>query len=106
VCDAPLCRAPEYPSFDGIDKDSYMATELELLREYIRNETGYDGELDADADLLEGKILDSFNIVELAMFIQDRFEIELEAEDLVRANLSKLSSMLALIERKKAARTS
>jgi len=83
-----------------------MSTELELLREYIRNETGYDGELDADADLLEGKILDSFNIVELAMFIQDRFEIELEAEDLVRANLSRLSSMLALIERKKAARTS
>jgi acyl carrier protein len=83
-----------------------MATELEVLREYIRNETGYEGELDADADLLENKILDSFNIVELAMFIQDRFDIELEAEDLVRVNLSKLSSMLALIHRKKAARTS
>ena len=83
-----------------------MATELEVLREYIRTETGYEGELDADADLLESKILDSFNIVELAMFIQDRFEIELEAEDMVRANLSKLSSMLALIERKKPARAS
>jgi acyl carrier protein len=79
-----------------------MAIELEALEQYIRTETGYKGNLDPDADLLEAKILDSFNIVELAMFIQDRFEIELEAEDLVRANLAKLSSMVLLIEKKKA----
>ena len=79
-----------------------MAGELEVLQDYIRTETGYKGELNPDADLLEEKILDSFNIVELAMFIQDRFDIELEAEDLVRANLAKLSSMISLIEKKRA----
>ncbi len=79
-----------------------MATELEVLKDYIRRETGYQGDLDPEADLLEHKILDSFNIVELAMFIQQKFGIELEAEDLVRANLSKLSNMLLLIEKKKA----
>ena len=62
---------------------------------------GYAGELNFDVDLLEEKILDSFNIVELAMFIQDRFHVELEPEDLVRANLAKLSSMIALIHRRK-----
>jgi acyl carrier protein len=79
-----------------------MTSDLEVLREYIRREMGYKGEVSPDVDLFEGKILDSFNIVELAMFIQDRFQIELEAEDLVRANLSTLSNMISLIDRRKA----
>ena len=37
------------------------------------------------------------------MFVQQRFDVELEAEDLVRANLSTLSNVSALIERKRAA---
>ena len=82
-----------------------MATELEVLQEYIRKEVGYKGDLDPDADLLERKILDSFEVVELAMFIQDRFEIELDAEDLVRVNLAKLSSMVDLIGRKRTGAT-
>jgi acyl carrier protein len=80
-----------------------MTTELEVLQQFIRGETGYKGELDPDLDLLEAKVLDSFNIVVLATFIQGRFDVELEPEDLVRANLSKLSSILVLIERKKSA---
>jgi acyl carrier protein len=80
-----------------------MTTELEMLREFIRAETGYQGQLDADLDLMEAKIVDSFNIVVLATFIQERFEVELEAEDLVRANLCKLSSMLSLVEKKRSA---
>jgi len=78
-----------------------MGTKLEIIAEYIRREIGYQGELDPEIDLLEAQILDSFSIVQLAMFIQDRFGIELEAEDLVRANLAKLSSMAALIDRRK-----
>lgn len=78
-----------------------MATELEILCDYIRTEMGYEGVLDPDADLLEAKILDSFSIVELAVFIQERFQIELEAEDVVRTNLSTLSSMISLIKMRK-----
>jgi acyl carrier protein len=80
-----------------------MASELEILCDYIRREMGYDGSLDPDVDLLEAKILDSFNIVELAVFIQERFQIELEAEDVVRANLSTLSSMISLIKMRQTA---
>jgi hypothetical protein len=39
----------------------------------------------------------------MAVFIQQRFELELEAEDLVRANLCSLSAMVAMIDRKLAA---
>jgi acyl carrier protein len=80
-----------------------MSTDLEILQAWIRRETGYDGDLRTDADLLEAKILDSFNIVELALFIQEHFGIELEPEELVSANLSRLSSMLRLINEKRAA---
>lgn len=78
-----------------------MTTELQVLQEFIRGETGYKGELHPDLDLMEGKVLDSFNIVVLATFIQSRFDVELEADDLVRANLSRLSSILLLIEKKR-----
>ena len=79
-----------------------MPTDLEILCEHIRSQMGYKWELGADIDLFQQKVLDSFNIVELALFIQDRFHVELEAEDLVRANLATLSSMIALIEKRKA----
>lgn len=81
-------------------------TDLQILSEYIRNETGYQGELDPDLDLLEKQILDSFNVVQWAMFIQDRFKLELEAEDLVRDNLSSFSRVLALIESKRSCQAS
>jgi acyl carrier protein len=80
-----------------------MSTELEVLYDFIRGEIGYDGPLTPDIDLLEKQILDSFNIVQLAVFVQERFHIELDAEDLVRANLAKLSSVIALIGKKKGA---
>ena len=74
-----------------------MQIELEILSEYIRNELGYKGSVDPEADLLDAKILDSFNIIEMAMFIQNRFNVEFEAEDLVRSNLGTLNAMIALI---------
>ena len=80
-----------------------MTSELEILINYIRSEMGYNEKLTPDIDLLKKGVLDSFSIVQLAMFIQDRFKIELEAEDLVRANFAKLSSMVALIDKRKVA---
>ena len=53
-------------------------TDLEILRDYIRRETGYDGDLDPDLDLLEKQVLDSFSIVQWAMFIQERFRSSLK----------------------------
>lgn len=80
-----------------------MASEIDALCAFIRNEIGYDGALTADMDLLETRVLDSFNIVQLAMFVQQQFGLELETEDLVRVNLSTLTNILALISRKRAA---
>jgi acyl carrier protein len=80
-----------------------MSEEIAILSEYIKNELAYDGEISEDMDLLEERILDSFSIVQMAVFIQSRFDIELEASDLVRENLAKISSMIAMINRKRSA---
>lgn len=74
----------------------------ELVR-YIRDETGFMGDLGPDEDLIQSGVLDSFNIVALALFVQDRFGVELDGEDLVRDNLAKLSALAALIDRRRSA---
>lgn len=78
-----------------------MSSELDDLEAFIRRETGHNGELAIDVDLLDAHILDSFNIVTLAMFIQEHFAIQLDAEDLVRENLAKISSIIELVQRKR-----
>ena len=77
-----------------------MANELETLSGYIREEVGYEGELNPDVDLLDARILDSFSVVEMASYIQSSFDVELEAEDLTRENFSSLSNMVALINKR------
>jgi acyl carrier protein len=75
---------------------------VDILIEYIRNETGHTSKLAADDDLLQTGVLDSFNIVALALFAQERFGVELEGEDLIRDNLARLSALAALIEKRRA----
>ena len=80
-----------------------MNDPIEILAEFIRNETGHSGPLAADEDLLETGVLDSFNIVALAMFAQERFDVEFEGEEMIRENLATLSALAALIRAKQAA---
>lgn len=74
---------------------------IDALISYIRDETGHTGAIGPDDDLLQAGVLDSFNIVSLALFAQDKFGVELEGEDLVRDNLARLSALAALIERRR-----
>jgi len=74
-----------------------MDAELEKIADYIRSEMAYEGDIAPDVDLLDEQILDSFSIVQVAMFIQEEFGIELEAEDLNRENLATLNNMFTLV---------
>jgi acyl carrier protein len=80
-----------------------LSTEVEVLAGYIRDEIGFAGPVDVDEDLLESGVLDSFSIVSLAMFAQERFGVEFEGEDLVRENLASISKLVALVRARKAA---
>ncbi len=78
-----------------------MTTELQVLQDYIKNDIGYDGDISPETDLLKSQVMDSFSIVQMAIFVQDHFGIEFDAEDLVRENLSTLARVVELIQRKK-----
>ncbi len=80
-----------------------MSSETDILADYIRQETGHTGPLDPDEDLLAAGVLDSFNIVSLALFAQERFEVEFDGEDMVRDNLAKLSNLARLVCERRAA---
>lgn len=80
-----------------------MDDEFDTLVKYIREETGYTGEVKPDDDLLQARILDSFSIVSLALFAQERFGVEFDEQDLVRDNLARLSSLVSLIRQRKGA---
>lgn len=78
-----------------------MSNEIEILTKYIRDETGFAGQLNAEDDLLESGVLDSFNIISLALFAQERFGVEFEGEDMIRDNLARLSNLVTLIRARK-----
>lgn len=77
-----------------------MTDALEKLVNYLREDVGFEGQIDPDIDLLEEKILDSFSVVEIASYIQSNFAVELDGDDLTKENFSSLSNMVTLIEKR------
>jgi acyl carrier protein len=80
-----------------------MSSEIDILTEYIRAESGHAGAISPEQDLLQAGILDSFSIVALAMFAQERFDVQFDGDEIVRDNLASLAALVALIRRKQSA---
>ncbi len=59
-----------------------------------------DGSLTLGSDLFEAGVLDSFGVVELVTFIQERFGVTLENDDLMSPLLASVSGLSELIEQK------
>lgn len=79
-----------------------MWSEIDVLRGFIKENMVHSDAIPAEQDLLSAGILDSFNVVEIALFIQQEFSIELEDEDISRNNFTSLAAMVELIQRRKA----
>ena len=62
-----------------------------------------DGNLADDASLLEQGIIDSTGILELVMFLEENFEIEVKDDELVPENLDSVNSLVNFINSKQAA---
>ena len=53
-----------------------------------------------DASLLEEGVLDSTGVLNVVMFIEETFGIEVEDEELVPENLDSIDKLVAFVERK------
>ena len=61
---------------------------------------GNDEGLNDDSSFLDEGIIDSTGILELVSFIEEKFSITVNDEDLVPENLDSISNVVAYLERK------
>jgi acyl carrier protein len=59
-----------------------------------------DAGLDDDASFIEKGIVDSTGVLELVSFLEQRYAVKLDDEDLVPDNLDSIHNLLAFLERK------
>lgn len=64
---------------------------------------GQDGQLRNDDSFLESGVIDSTGVLELVAFLQEKFQVTIEDDDLVPANLDSIERVTRFIERKLAA---
>lgn len=74
----------------------------QIIREFIVENFlfGDDGQLREEASFLESGIVDSTGIIELVSFIEERFGIKIEDEELVPENLDSLLNAVNFVEKK------
>lgn len=67
---------------------------MEILKD-LRPEVDFENE----TQLIDGGVLDSFDIVSLIAELNEAFEIEINVEDLLPENFNSVSAMMELIEK-------
>lgn len=72
-----------------------------IIRDYIVENflLGQDDGLTPTQSLLAGGILDSTGVVELTMFLEKEFGIQVSDEDLVPENMDSITAIAAFVER-------
>lgn len=65
----------------------------------ILNEIRPDVDFESEEDLVDGGILDSFDIVALVGELNDAFDIEIKPNDLIPRNFNSAEAMMELIEK-------
>jgi acyl carrier protein len=72
-------------------------------RDFIVRELQWDGspdELTDDYRLLDESVLDSLDILKLVVFLEERFAIDVDDEDLVPEHFETISSICRFVESK------
>ena len=76
---------------------------IEILKQFITEEFVPDGdpnELKENQSLLESGIIDSFGIMKLLAFIEQKFQLKVSDEELIPENFETLSTIAKLISQK------
>ena len=57
-------------------------------------------EVSGDVSFLESGIIDSTGVLELVAFLEEKFQVKVDDEDLIPANLDSINAITRFIERK------
>lgn len=77
----------------------------EIIETFIRERFLYDRPetvLTPDLPLIEQRLIDSLQLMQLVQFIQERFGIWIQVTDLVAENFSTIAAMTALVQKQQA----
>jgi acyl carrier protein len=75
------------------------------LRQYVLDKLLFgrmEVELRGDASFLESGIIDSTGVLELVALLEEKFQVKVEDEDLIPANLDSLNAITRFVEKKRA----
>jgi len=69
--------------------------------DYVTGELNPKADVDFDPqlDLLEAGVLESMMMIDLIVWLEDTFEVEIETEDLRPENFNSLDAMVAYLDR-------
>lgn len=78
-----------------------MADVMPTIRQFITDEFIRDSStIDEDTNLLEQEVIDSLGIFTLIAFMEDRFGVRVEPEEVNLENFETLGAISSLVERK------
>ncbi len=77
-----------------------MIVDRQMIRDFLISLTDGDIEVGDDDSLLESGVLDSLRMVELLGFIEERFGVSIDDEELVPENFETINAIVALLETK------
>jgi acyl carrier protein len=74
---------------------------VKFIKEYFIKESTK--VLDGDTLFLENGILDSTGVIELVVFLEEKFKIEIEDTEIVPENLNSINMLVEFVQRKSSA---
>ena len=75
---------------------------IKIIREFINGNFlfGNNGDLKEETSFLENGIIDSTGILELIAFLEEKFGISVDDEEIVPENMDSLKNLAAFLQRK------
>lgn len=77
-----------------------MTDDAAAVQQFLVRDLGLDApatEIGPGTDLLAGDLLDSMGITQTVVFLEERFGVEVEPDDLVPENFRSIDAMLAFV---------
>lgn len=76
-----------------------MNTKIEIISNYIKSEFLI-SDLERDTQLIDGGYLDSIQILDLVSFIEQQFDLVVEAEDMRVENFASVEAIMVFLSEK------
>ena len=67
------------------------------LTDYLNRDPRIEGSIEPDTELVASARIDSLAILDLVVFVEERFGVALTADDLTPRNLASVSALAALV---------